>query len=297
MYIIAQLDHGCQIGKKQSVSDVKQNPRSRFVDCDDFFTRCAGFLHLALNILTDVHSNDTITLIEYTGLQINFKVLIPAFSAVRRILCYNVYTINILKEVVLVKKGIQMFASWCLCIAIYLSCFVTYAGAYGDFRYVQVTPVEQAKDNWCWAACAEMCGKTVARESTRTQYDIVAHLYGSSSYDGPSGNVFNIIDGCNYAAMNKKSFKLEELKSEILVNWAYKNEAVVVLCYDKSDTSAAGHTLLINGTYFYDGDAGSWLKVYYIDPAYGREFNCLYDDFCDGSGNGGWLAKFVVHSV
>lgn len=107
-----------------------------------------------------------------------------------------------------------------------------------------------------------MCGKTVAPESTRTQYDIVAYL------NYPVGNGYDTINGCKYAAMNKKDFTAGKFESRILVNWLYKNEAVVALCINKDDVDAIGHALLVNGTLFYDG-----------------------------SGNCGWLPQLAVHSV
>lgn len=32
--------------------------------------------------------------------------------------------------------------------------------------------------------------------------------------------------------MNKKNFTAEIFKSDDLVSWAYKNEAIIALCYD-----------------------------------------------------------------
>ena len=194
------------------------------------------------------------------------------------------------------KKGMQIFTSWCLCLTLYLSCFATYASEIAVYRYVNVTPVEQAEDDWCWAACAEMCGKTVNRQSTRTQHNIVAYLTGVKGTK-PTGSGYDTIDGCKYASINKKDFTADLFEFFILTNWTSKNEAVVALCFDKRSDKLPGHALLVNGTHFYDGDGESWLRVYYIDPAYGKEFDCLSTEFADGSGNGGWLPKLAVHSV
>lgn len=45
------------------------------------------------------------------------------------------------------KKGIQAIISLCLCMTVYLSCFATYAYAFGNMNYVNVTPVTQATDD------------------------------------------------------------------------------------------------------------------------------------------------------
>lgn len=51
------------------------------------------------------------------------------------------------------------------------------------------------------------------------------------------------------------------------------------------------------GTLFVDGSSGSTLTVYYIDPADGIRYNCLCEDFCDGSGNDGWIPILMIHTA
>ena len=55
--------------------------------------------------------------------------------------------------------------------------------AVNSYYYVSVTPVQQLQSNWCWAACAQMAGRSKYPSSTRTQIHVVNHIYGT--YDNP----------------------------------------------------------------------------------------------------------------
>lgn len=137
-----------------------------------------------------------------------------------------------------------------------------------------------------------MCGKTVAPESTRTQYD-VAQIIGSL----PIGDGYLIIEGCEYVAMEKKEFKTDFMSFSICNEWTMKKEALVAVCFYNNDPDYPGHALLINGTVFYDGDGGTKYSINYIDPSGGQEYRCSYEGFCDGSENGGWVPQAIAHSV
>lgn len=138
-----------------------------------------------------------------------------------------------------------------------------------------------------------MCGKTVAPESTRTQYD-VAQKFGSTGV----GDGFLTIAGCQYVAMDKKEFGIyQDMSFSTCTEWAMKKEALVALCYYNNNPDYPGHALLINGTIFYDGDGGTTHTLIYIDPDHGWEYRCSYKGFCDGSENGGWVPQALVHSI
>lgn len=99
------------------------------------------------------------------------------------------------------KKTLQIVISFILCYTVYLSTFNTYAKAAVINHVVPVSIVKQAKSNWCWAACAEMFGKSVYSSSARTQYDIVRYVKGSEV--NKTANVSECLTACQYASYNK----------------------------------------------------------------------------------------------
>lgn len=118
-----------------------------------------------------------------------------------------------------------------------------------------VERVQQAKSNWCWAACAEMVG-VYETTSTLDQWDVVALIYGST-YPNNSGSVFNIVSGINYVSRNTKAasfsrfISLETLQSEI----GDKHHPLVIrLAWE----SGGGHFVVAKG---YNGSS-----INIIDP-------------------------------
>ncbi len=147
---------------------------------------------------------------------------------------------------------------------VYLSCFVTYAGAVGYSKNIPVNPVKQATNYWCWAACSEMCGRTLVPESTITQYDIAEYISGTPDCADYSGSGYDIINGCKYATLNRRTFDCKENTFALVNERIYKNEPLVGIgLYDPVN---AGHAVLITGTVFTDGAEGSGFEVYFIDP-------------------------------
>lgn len=70
-----------------------------------------------------------------------------------------------------------------------------------------VTPVVQAKSNWCWAASADMAGGYNPR-GTRTQYDVVKYVKGGlfDSYPDVPGSPVDAAKGAKYASYDAKVF-------------------------------------------------------------------------------------------
>lgn len=188
------------------------------------------------------------------------------------------------------KNAIRTITSLLLCTAIYFSCFPISASAIGDTSYVSITPVKQKMDFWCWAACSEMCGKTVDPSSPLTQTDVVKLIKGSIVNETGAGE--DILRGVKFVARNKKSFTLKPIDFNTLVIKIKAKEAVIANGRNEIDPKNPGHTLLIHGTVFYDGEGGSQYSVYYCDPYDAKTYFCDYDSFCDGS-----YSDFSVYTV
>lgn len=73
--------------------------------------------------------------------------------------------------------------------------------------YLSITPVIQAKTNWCWAASGEMMGKNICPTSTWTQYDLVHYIkstVGSEPYPNEGGTLSDCVDAVSWASQGKK---------------------------------------------------------------------------------------------
>lgn len=64
---------------------------------------------------------------------------------------------------------------------------------------LDVDRVTQAKTNWCWAATCEMIGTYHNSDSSRTQWDVVKKIKGSS-YPNVGGTTTDIKNGIKYAS-------------------------------------------------------------------------------------------------
>lgn len=169
-----------------------------------------------------------------------------------------------------------------LSIAVYLSCVSTYASA-GMYTFIaDVTPIKQAKPNWCWAACAEMVGKSVNPNSKRTQYDVVQYLKGNQN--DQTGKVSDIVLGCEYVSHNSKNFTFGMLKPEGLVQRILPREGVVAVLTQRNGTG--GHAVVIrqinmNVIVWGDNTTTTNYSVGYVDPATGGTYVCTYESFCN----------------
>lgn len=63
--------------------------------------------------------------------------------------------------------------------------------AISQSKVLAVKSVQQAKSNWCWAACAEMAGKYVYAYSIRDQWDVVDYVKTgcTGSYPNEAGTL------------------------------------------------------------------------------------------------------------
>ena len=155
---------------------------------------------------------------------------------------------------------------------------------------VKITGVKQAKDNWCWAACAEMAGKCVYSSSNRTQYSVVNHLKGTSSnaYPDVSGSIGNSATGSEYVAYNKKTFR----GTSSIWTYGHITQSLVdgypvqaAAGYYQGNKRNGGHVVVIYMTQMVDSSSGTKNYVTYLDPADKKTYHCTYSSFCDGSYN------------
>ncbi|MBD5129622.1 MAG: hypothetical protein HDT43_06830 [Ruminococcaceae bacterium] len=178
-----------------------------------------------------------------------------------------------------------------LCIGIYLSCASVPASAIVVNYVVPVAPVIQAKSNWCWAACAEMCGKTIAPSSTRTQYDVVKYIKGDTYNVG--GNKLECANGCKYVALSEKDFIIGYMDFSVIGNRTGRNEALVA--FGEPTEGSGGHTFLIRGSQFVDGSGSTQYNIDYINPSNGNNYHCSYESFCNGEYNN-FICEFMTYT-
>ena len=159
-------------------------------------------------------------------------------------------------------------------------------------QVVNVTPVKQAKIYWCWAACAEMAGKTVYLSSNLTQWDVVKHIKGTTSepYPDVTGNIGESAMGSAYVAYYSRTFKgvYSKWNFSQIANSLYKKYPIQAAggYYDSENERHGGHVVVIYMTEEIETATSSEQYIYYIDPADGKSYKCTYTQFCDGSFNG-----------
>lgn len=170
-----------------------------------------------------------------------------------------------------------------LSIAVYLSCVSTYASAGGFLYIANVTPVKQAKSNWCWAACAEMCGKSVDNSSTRTQYDVVEYIK-CGQYNS-TANLGEILIACEYVTSFSKDFRNGTLSAAKLSNYILSRQGVIAILSKNNGT--IGHDVVINqiltNVIVGENSASSIYSIGFIDPWDGETHLSDFDAFCNGS--------------
>lgn len=170
-----------------------------------------------------------------------------------------------------------------LSIAVYLSCVSKYASAGGFIYIADVTPVVQAKSNWCWAACAEMCGKSVNPNSTLTQYDVVQYVKGGQY--NLTANWEELLIACRYVTNFSKVFTNGTLSAEELLGYILSRQGVIAILSHSSGTSSYAVVIYQIGTNVIVGEnsASSTYSVGFIDPWDGDAYFSTYDGFCNGS--------------
>lgn len=156
---------------------------------------------------------------------------------------------------------------------------------------VSVSSVTQAKSNWCWAACAEMAGKSVYASSTRSQYSVVYYLKGVASdpYPNVSGYITDTEAGSEYVSYSNEDFRSTSSTwsfSQIATSLGNDNPVLASAGYYSNGVRTGGHVVVIYLTQMIDSSSGTSCYVKYIDPWDGASYYCTFDSFCDGSFNG-----------
>lgn len=181
---------------------------------------------------------------------------------------------------------------FCL-ILLFVVCCSTPASALSQYDSVSITTVEQAKSNWCWAACAEMLARNIKPSTTYTQYDIVKYIKGTSSesYPNVTANASELRTGARYASGCIKGISTDYSVRSFSQIWNSIGNGYAVVAssayYNSSNIRTNGHAVVIYATQFIDGSSGSSYYIDYIDPADGSRNHCTYSSFCDGTFNDG----------
>lgn len=166
--------------------------------------------------------------------------------------------------------------------------FTVPLSAYAIDEAVDVTIVEQAATNWCWAACAEMAGVVEYPSTDRDQWDVVKELKGNfiSHYPNESGSIQESAEGSEYITYDTVNFTSEE------TIWTF-SEIVEMLrdghvlqagagYYDSNGNRNGGHVVVIHLITTRTGED----CVQYVDPWDGTRRLVTYAAFCNGSYNG-----------
>ena len=186
------------------------------------------------------------------------------------------------------KKGMLKLGVFCVIVSL-VSIFTIPANALTQSESVSITSIQQARSNWCWAACAEMSAKNVYPATSRTQYSVVTYIKGKSTIN-KTGTLSEQATGSKYAAFDKKNYGSTSSRwtfSKIAQSLS-KGYAVQAGGghYSETGTRNGGHMVVIYGTVFVDNNSCTNYYISYADPWDKTTHSCTYDAFCDGTYNG-----------
>ena len=177
-----------------------------------------------------------------------------------------------------------------LCAFIGMLSVLVSLSASADYYYTLdrgvLTDVQQAKSNWCWAACAEMAGHYVDPNTDKTQWAVVRYFKGTATEDFPDvgGNINDIAAAIRYVSNDKVTYRTT---TDSLRNGDIYNEVVLAdraaiagMGYYDIGGEYHGHAVLVYGTRHECGVD----YVVYSDPAEGKAYREPYNDFKNGTG-------------
>lgn len=175
----------------------------------------------------------------------------------------------------------------CIVLTVVLAFTVSVFAYSSEVHHILVTPVVQAKTNWCWAACAEMAGKYMYSVSNRSQYDVVNYIKGTPGdlYPDVAGSIAETATGANYITYSNHSFSSIGMPFSFDAAHAAlgNHHPVLAGCAHFTGT---GHMVTIYNTVKVIDAGVTYTYVNYYDPADGNGYVCTYSDFCDGTYNG-----------
>ncbi len=151
---------------------------------------------------------------------------------------------------------------------------------------------------WCSKQCQNGVGqrarKCVVSPSRQHQNEHnMMLLITHGTYDDIYGDLIDIGLGCQYVAMEKKSFTLDTPDWGKFNEKIGKKETVVAAGVCVNDPNS-GHIFLVNGTTFIDGYGDTQYKVTYIEPVNAQEYTCNYDEFISGEYTGFKIGALVL---
>lgn len=140
----------------------------------------------------------------------------------------------------------------------------------------EIDGVIQIGETWCWAACAEICGKTSYENSDRTQEEVVEYICGDSTYQG--GSAQEAGRGATYVAYDYNTwYGIRSTKNfSAITQYIAAGHPVATGIYDDGN-----HMVVVYITQFIDNSSGEFYYLDYYDPFNGRTVHISYDDFCD----------------
>lgn len=164
--------------------------------------------------------------------------------------------------------------------AIVVLLFVSIPTIHAVEKTLNVTPAQQEKTKWCWAATAQMTGKFVYPSSTATQTQIVIHVKGSNINSGAT--IYETANGTMYATNDTITFAaaLAPFEFELVKEYIDANLPIQPLVHKTySDGTKSGHYYVIRG--YSKTTYSSYL--YLIDPWDGSGKFVSYDNFLNGT--------------
>ncbi len=170
-----------------------------------------------------------------------------------------------------------------------LLCFVPLTNSVNattQYHGVNIVEVVQAQSNWCWAACAEISGRNVFSNATRTQYDVVIFIKESLVNEG--GTLDESVRASQYVSNNRRNYNqtFSTWNFSQIVNSLRNGFAVQAAGgYYSGGNRVGGHMVVIYGTQFVDNSSGLLYYIDYFDPWDGTRHHCLFSEFCNGNYN------------
>lgn len=157
----------------------------------------------------------------------------------------------------------------------------------------------QKKDNWCWAACAEMAGRYIYDQDNgsgyRSQNAIVTYVKGSPI--DQAGSLAESARGSQYACYNKYTFDIiaSRVSWDALRNQINKNHTIQLGAgyYNSNGVRTGGHMVLCVGWTL--NTSYDKYYIYYMDPDDGQRYHCAYNEFVDASYNGRRYDQTIVY--
>lgn len=159
------------------------------------------------------------------------------------------------------------------------------AAAGNPCHFLSFTGYPQAKDLWCWAACAETSAKHSVPNSGQDQWSAVKYVMGTNTnpYPNKGGSVSQMAKAANFIAGNKVTYVGETVtKTQFFLMAQLADDKMPVSCMYK-ENKQSGHALTLYGTCLYEDEIYLWV----YDPGNGGSRRGIkVNDFYNGMSDG-----------